>query len=160
MSKIIVAKILTSHGIKGYVKLESYAEHPKDVFNYQLFDANNKEYKTKFVGTLKENVFIAAIEGITNPEVAKEYRNTELFMEADDDEIFLTELLGIEVRVLNDAFAIKQLGKIVSVDDYGAGTIIEIEWEGEKQSESIPFTEDYFKEITKEYLVVERPQYI
>ena len=64
--KIVVAKILTSHGVKGFVKLESYMEKPKDIFNYcnDLFDKNNKQFKIKFIGTLKHNIFITQVEGI------------------------------------------------------------------------------------------------
>jgi 16S rRNA processing protein RimM len=156
MSTIVVAKMLTSHGIAGNVKLESYTENPKDVFNYELFDVNNKKYNIKFIGTLKPNVFIVNIEGITTPEQAKEYRNTELFTILTDDEVYFDELIGMEVRTTDSL----SKGKIVSINNYGAGDIIEIRWDGERNPESLPFIDEYFKEVTKEYVVVERPQYV
>ena len=167
MSKsIVVAKILTSHGVKGYVKLESYMEKPKDIFDYfdNLYDANNKKFNIKFIGTIKSNIFITQIYGIDSMDLAKSYRNTELYLDMDllpkikDDEIYYNSLLGIKVES-NDK---KYIGEIIGIDDFGAGTVIEIKWEGEKIVEILPFVEDYFKEINLEdnYVVVERPEYI
>ena len=65
--------------------LESYMEKPKDIFNYSnnLYDKNNKKFKISFVGTVKPNIFITKIDGITDMDVAKSYRNTELYMDMD-----------------------------------------------------------------------------
>ncbi len=163
--KIVVAKILTSHGVKGFVKLESYMEKPKDIFNYcnDLFDKNNKQFKIKFIGTLKSNIFITQIEGINSPESAKSWRNTELYLDINllpetDDEFYCEELIGLKVKSTDN----KYLGEIIGIDDYGAGVVVEIKWQNEKMPEVLPFIEEYFKEINIEegYIVVERPEYI
>ena len=164
--KIVVAKILTSHGVKGHVKMESYMEKPKDIFNYanDLCDANDNPIKIGFVGTLKPNIFITKIDGLNDMDIAKNYRNTELFMdmdllpESDDDEYYYNELIGLEARTTNG----KTKGVVTAVDDYGAGTVIEIKWKDEKLEESLPFIDDYFKEVNvdKGYVLVERPEYI
>ncbi|MDR3290074.1 MAG: ribosome maturation factor RimM [Rickettsiales bacterium] len=158
MSKINIGKILTSHGIKGNVKLESYAENPKDIFNYELFDGEDKQYKVKFVGTLNNNAFIAEIEGFTSLEVAKEYRNTLLWteMESDENEIYIEDMLKANVKS-NDG---KSNGKILSIEDYGAGNVVEIQWNGEQYVESLPLIDEYFEEITKDLIVVKRPEYV
>ena len=83
MSKnIVIAKILTSHGVKGNVKLESYMEKPKDIFKYsdKLFDINGKQFIIKFIGTIKENVFITKVDCIDTVECARSYRNAELYI--------------------------------------------------------------------------------
>ncbi len=152
MSKnIVVAKILTSHGVKGFVKLESYMEKPRDIFNYSdnLYDANNKKFKINFVGTAKPNIFITKVDGIDDMDVAKSYRNTELYMDMDllpdagEDEFYYNELIGLKARSTNG----KSEGVVVGVDDFGAGTVVEIKWDGEKMEESLPFVDEYFKEI-------------
>ena len=168
MSKnIVVAKILTSHGVKGYVKLESYMEDPKDIFKYSndLYDKNNKQFKISFIGTIKPNIFITKIDGITELETAKSWRNTELYLDMDllpeiedDDSFYYNELIGLETRSLDN----KSKGIIISIDDFGAGPVVEIKWEDEKMEESLPFVKDYFKDINiKEgYVVIDRPTYI
>ena len=127
--KIVIAKVLTSHGVKGFVKLESYMEKPKDIFNYSnvLYDKHNKQFKIKFIGTIKPNVFITQIDGISSPEVAKSWRNTELYIDINllpkiDDEFYYNELIGMEVVSSNN----NSRGKIIGIDDYGAGTVVEI----------------------------------
>lgn len=167
MSKnIVVAKILTSHGVKGYVKLESYMEKPKDIFKYSndLYDINNKKFKINFIGTIKPDIFIAKIDGIDDMDVAKSYRNTELYMdidllpETDDGEYYYNELIGMKVKSADG----KYNGVIANIDDFGAGVVVEIKWDDEKMEESLPFVEEYFKEINIEdgFVVVERPEYI
>ena len=49
--KIFVGKILKSHGVKGNVKLESYMDNPKEIFNYSndLYDKNNKQFKIFYI---------------------------------------------------------------------------------------------------------------
>lgn len=163
--KIVVAKILTSHGVKGFVKLESYMENSKDIFNYSnnLYDINNKQFNIKFVGTIKPNTFIVQVDGINSPESAKSWRNTELYIDTKllpriDNEFYCDELVGLSVKSTDN----KYHGNVISIDDYGAGTVIEIEWQNEKMPEILPFIEEYFKEINVEdgYIIVERPKYI
>jgi len=167
MSKsIVVAKILTSHGVRGYVKLESYMEYPKDIFNYSdaLYDINNRKFKIDFIGTIKYNVFIAKIDGVNDMDLAKSFKNTELYIDINllpktsDDEFYYNELIGLNAKSIDK----KCSGIVVSVDDFGAGTVVEIKWDNEKMTESIPFINEYFKEVnsTEGYLIVERPKYI
>lgn len=163
---IVVAKILTTHGVKGFVKLESYMEKPKDIFNYSdnLYNKNNEKVKISFIGTSKPNVFVAKIDGIEDMDLAKTYRNVELYIdlsllpETKKDEFYFNELIGLKAESLDN----KSKGKIISVDDFGAGIVVEVEWENEKSLESIPFIKDYFKEVnTKDgYVIIERPEYI
>lgn len=167
MSKnIVVAKILTSHGVKGFVKLESYMEKPRDIFNYsdKLFDINGKQFKIKFIGTAKPSVFITKVEGIDTVECARSYRNTELYMDinllpkTDNGEFYYNDLIGLKAKSLDG----ESEGIVVNVDDYGAGVVIEIKWNGEKMEEILPFNYDYFKEIDLDngFIIVDRPEYI
>ena len=164
--KIVMAKILTSHGVKGFVKLESYMEKPRDIFKYSnnLYDLNNKNIKISFVGTLKPNVFVTKIDGLNDMDIAKNYRNTELFMDisllpkSEENEYYYNELIGLEAKTIDN----KSTGIITSIDDHGAGIVVEIKWNNEKLEESLPFINDYFKEINieKGYVLIERPNYI
>jgi len=167
MSKnIVVAKILTSHGVKGFVKLESYLENPKDVFKYEnnLHDIKGKNFKASFVGTVKSNIFITKIDGISDMDIAKSFSGTELFLEMEllpknnGDEFYYNELIGLEARTVDK----KSVGIVKSVDDFGAGVVVEIKWEKESMEESIPLIKDYFKEVNVDegYVLIDRPSYI
>lgn len=166
LKKVVIAKILTSHGVKGNVKLESYMDNPKDIFKYsnELYDSVGKKFAIKFVGTLKPNVFMASIDGINDMDTAKSFRNTELFVDMDllpqikDSETFyFNQLIGLNAKSIN----LNKNGIVSNVYDFGAGTIIEIKWEDEKIEETLPFNNDFIKEINieKGYMVVESPKY-
>ncbi|HSQ97219.1 MAG TPA: ribosome maturation factor RimM [Rickettsiales bacterium] len=164
--KIVIAKILTTHGVRGFVKLESFMEKPKDIFNYSdnLYDKNNKQIKINFVGTSKPNIFVVKIEGVEDMDLAKNYRNLELYIDLSllphtkEEEFYFNELIGLKT----ESFDKKSKGKIVGIDNFGAGIVVEIEWENEKDLESIPFIKDYFREVNAKdgYVIVERPEYI
>jgi 16S rRNA processing protein RimM len=166
MKKIVIAKILTSHGVKGFVKLESYTENPKEVFQYSdnLFDKNNKKMTLKFIGTVKSNIFIVDVNGINSPEMAKTYRNTEIYIDigllpqTKEGEYYYNDIVGLTTKSVDG----KYIGKIVSINDFGAGFVVEIKWEGEKMEESLPFNQNYFKEtnIKENYTIVDRPEYV
>ena len=47
---IEIGKILTTHGLDGAVKLQSFCENPEDIFNYNLFIFNNQPISCKKVG--------------------------------------------------------------------------------------------------------------
>ena len=163
---IVVAKILSTHGVRGFVKMESYMEKQKDVFNYSndLYDKDNKKIKISFVGTSKPNIFITKLDGVEDMDLAKCYRNTELYMDIDllpktkENEFYYNELIGLKTKSLDG----KSAGEILNIDDYGAGIVVEIKWDGEKNLESLPFDKNYFKEISVKdgYVVIDRPDYI
>ena len=165
--KIIIAKILTSFGVDGSVKLESFTEKPKDVFNYSndLYDKNNKNYKITFIKKYRNNVFISKIDGINDMETAKILNNIELYIDIDllptineKDTYYYEELLGLNVKTVDN----KCFGKIVNINNYGAGIIVDIKWDNEKVEESIPFIDDFFKkiDIKDKIVIIERPTYI
>jgi len=167
MSKrIVVAKILTSFGVKGFVKLESYMEEPKDVFKYadDLCDSDGNRVETSFVGTIKPNVFITKISGVDDVDTAKKYRGMELFLDMDllpktqSNEFYYDELINLQAKSIDD----KHRGVLISINDYGAGVVVDVKWDDEDLEESIPFTEDYFKEINPKegYVLIERPKYV
>ena len=165
--KIVIAKILTSFGVYGDVKLESFTEKPKEIFNYSndLYDKNDKLYHISFVKNYKNNVFICKIDGINDMETAKQLSNRELYIDIDllpsindSNTYYWEELLGLDVKTVDE----KYFGKIVNIYDYGAGTIVEIKWNNEKIEESIPLSDDFFKkiDIKNKIVIIERPIYI
>ena len=164
--KIFIAKILKSHGIKGNVKLESYMDNPKDIFNYSndLYDKNNEQFKIKYIGVYKDNIFLVRINDINNPEEVSLYTNTKLYIDISllkklsNEQFYYEELLNLNV-ISSDK---KYNGKIISINDFGAGTVIEIKWENEKMTETLPFVKDYFKkiDIKNNLVIIERPKYI
>ena len=97
-------KIVTTHGIRGEVKIMPYTDTPDLLAEFdRLFIGKNKDELIVERSRVFKNMVIAKIEGIDTPEAAEKYRNKILYMqrddlELDDDTYFIQDLIGIEVR--------------------------------------------------------------
>ena len=119
-------KIVTTHGIRGEVKIMPYTDSPELLAEFdRLFIG--KEHTEVIIERSRvfKNTVIAKIEGINTPEAAEKLRNKVLYMhrddlELDDDTYFIQDLIGIEVR---DADTDKVYGKIIDVMQTGANDV-------------------------------------
>ena len=162
--KILVGKISSVFGIRGEVKILSHCQHPADIEKYKLFYKNDREFKLKISNKNKAVVgssgsggaiLIAKITGIDDRNEAEKLRGTELFADrADfkkiaDDEFYQVDLIGLVV--IDNAE--KNIGKVVNVMDFGAGTMLEIEFSKADSArnlekiENFPFKDEIFPEI-------------
>jgi 16S rRNA processing protein RimM len=170
MKNIVIAKITSVHGIKGFVKLLSFAANPADFDKYssKVFDAKNNPYKIKIISQVpggNNDLFIAKIDGVEDRNAAELLRNTELFIKRGDlkkakkDEFYYVDLIGLDV--LNTQK--KKIGKVLSVNDFGAGGIVDIEFDANSSdTESFAFTHQTFPEVDVEkgFLILDLPEFI
>ena len=155
--RICIGKIASSHGVKGLVKIAPFCEDTS-LLNGKLFTGETGGDTLNI--TLKNSVgkyILAEIEGITTPEQVKNikyslYVPREALPDIDDsDEFYIEDLAGL--TALNDKK--EEIGKIVTVQNYGAGDLLEIKpLNGE--SYFVPFEEEYLPEInlTEKYVIV------
>ena len=156
MKNITIAKITSVYGIKGLVKLVSFTENPKDFVKYstKLFDIKNKIIDKKIINQIPskdDNFFVVKIEGINNRNQADLLKNTELFIKRDDllnaqeNEFYYVDLIGMDVFDL----AKEKIGKVVAVNDFGAGGVIDIKFDDDSINmiENFSFTDHNFPEV-------------
>jgi 16S rRNA processing protein RimM len=128
---VLMGAILGAHGIRGEVKVKSFAAKPAAIADYgPLTDTKHKRsFDLSVVGTgdATKGVVIARIAGISDRNAAEALKGVELFVErerlpvpTDPEEYYLADLIGLA------AFDAKgeKLGEIVSVDNYGAGDLL------------------------------------
>lgn len=119
-------KIVTTHGIRGEVKIMPYTDSPDLLAEFdRLFIGKNHEEVFIERSRVFKNTVIAKIEGIDTPEAAEKLRNKVLYMhrddlELDDDTYFIQDLIGMEVR---DADSDELYGTIDDVMQTGANDI-------------------------------------
>ncbi len=136
-------KIVTTHGIKGEVKIMPYTDSPELLAEFdRLFIGKNKEELYIERSRVFKNMVIAKIEGIDTPEAAEKLRSKILYMhrddlELDDDTYFIQDLIGLEVR---DADTGEVYGKIADVLETGANDVYVIK--GEDREYLIPAIAD------------------
>lgn len=162
--KVTVAKVISSHGIKGQVKVASFCKDPLDIEKYRCFLKDDKEIKIEIcnknkvaVGHLNSGdaILIAKISGITDRNQADEIKNAEIYalrsefedLESDD-EFYYADLIGLDV-VENG----EKIGKVKNIFDFGASEMLEIEFDKENKEkglekiENFPFENKFFGQV-------------
>ena len=168
MSNILIGKITSAQGLKGLVNIMSFAQNPTDIMQYeQLLDKNGEEFsKMEIVGGVKgknKDVITVKIDGVNDRTQAEKMRNIELFIdeseldELEEGEFYYSDLVGLDVL---DSKKTK-IGIVKNADDYGAGGILEIEFE-DKNKEMFSITNQIFPEVEIEqnYLVLNIPEIV
>lgn len=151
--------ITKAHGIKGHVCVHSYCENPSDIFEYQpLTDhTGNQVFKLKPVGTVR-GMFVAELNGVDDRNVAETFAKTELYINRDqlpetteDDTFYISDL--VDLNVLSETRNV--LGKVISVENFGAGDILECKAENYKTF-MVPFTDDAIVSVDMEnkYIII------
>lgn len=159
-SRVCIGKIVAAHGIRGEVKVLSYTLNGADVDKYGEVEdfAAKRKFNLKVVGVSKGS-FRVKIKGIENRNQAEELIGTELYIshdalpELDDEEYYFSDLVGLKVCLKNKE---NEIGKVVCFDDFGAGTIMEIKLNNQKETEMLPFTKQYVPTINLDegYIIV------
>ncbi len=117
---IEAGEIVTTHGIKGEVKLLTWLDSPEDLVDFDRCRICGKEYVMESV-RVQKSCNLVKLEGIDTPEDANLLRGKvlELYREDIDDEvIFAAELIGVEVYAED-----KCIGKIKEVLDYPGNSV-------------------------------------
>lgn len=158
-----MAKIGAAHGIRGEVRLFVDADDPFVLKT--LGPLEDESGARQFaIAALREGKghLIARFEGITDRNAAERLTNLELFVprerlpaQKDADTFYRADLVGLRVETTDGA----HLGRVTSVQNYGAGDLLEIEPERGGTSFLIPFVDRFVPtvDVERERIVVDLP---
>ncbi len=139
---ICVGAVMGAFGVRGEVRLKSFCADPSAIENYSpLVTESGQSYEVKLVRSVKSG-FGARLAGVQDKEAADALRGTRLYARRDDlpnlpdDEYYHSDLIGLAVLDTGGA----KLGKVTSVQDFGAGDILEVAGKGLKEPAMLPFT--------------------
>ncbi len=164
--KLLMGRIGAAHGIKGEVRIQSFADEPLALVNYRTFSTNRPGLTiTIDSARATTNVLVARLKGVTDRSAAEKLNGVELYVERDrlpetedEDDFYLADLIGLEARGVDGAV----LGRVLAVPNYGAGDILEIGPAGISGGETllVPFTREAVPEVqvAKGYVVVVPPE--
>jgi 16S rRNA processing protein RimM len=117
------------HGVRGLVHIRPYTVAPDGIAAYgPVQTGDGKRLEVEVVAVNKANV-TARIAGITDRDAAAALTGTELFVpraalpEAAGDEYYHHDLIGLRAVAVDG----NELGRVRAVEDFGAGTMLEIE---------------------------------
>ena len=117
---IEAGEIVTTHGIKGEVKVMPWLDSPEDLCDFDRCRIDGKEYEIEAC-RIQKTCNLVKLSGIDTMEAAQAMRGkvVELYREDIDDEvIFAAELIGVEVFAEGES-----IGKIREVLDYPGNSV-------------------------------------
>ena len=158
--KVCIGKIVAAHGIRGEVKVQPKNSDPADWS--KLGECENKDasrtFSIRVTGKTSANVRVK-IKGVDTRNEAEALIGTEFYVSRDklpelgEEEYYLQDLIGLKVCLKTPE---EVIGKVSGFYNFGAGDIIELKLDGQKQTEMLPFTRQYVPEINiaKGYVIV------
>ena len=140
---ILLGRIAGAQGLRGEVKINSFTADPEDIAAYgPLADGKGRQFVIERVRHLKGGAVVASLAGVKDRSAAEALQGTELYVardqlpQADEDEWYYEDLVGLKaVSPEGDA-----IGEVLSVQNFGAGDLLEIRLLEKRQSRFVPFT--------------------
>lgn len=131
MDLIETGKIVNTHGLRGEVKIEPWADSPEDFCGFERLFIDGAEHKVEKARVQKRFV-IAKLGGIDSIEAAESVKNRVVYVDRADIELeeggyLLTDLIGCTVRDEGGA----GLGRITDILTPPGGEVLEIRGERE-----------------------------
>ena len=113
-------EIVTTHGIKGEVKVLPWLDSPEDLCDFDRCLIDGKEYEIQQC-RIQKTCNLVKLSGIDTMEAAQAMRGKTLKLyreDIDDEVIFAAELIGVEVFCEGE-----KIGKVVDVLDYPGNSV-------------------------------------
>ncbi|MEO0977055.1 MAG: ribosome maturation factor RimM [Pseudomonadota bacterium] len=147
--KVLMAKIGAAHGIRGEVRVKPFGDDPLSFADYGVLTTKDgaRSFEVE-KARVQKTVVITKFRGVTNRNQAEDLNGVELFIDRDqlpepeEDEYYYSDLNGLAV-VDQDG---NDLGKIVAVQDFGAGDLLEVR-PRRGRTFYIPFTKDFVPDV-------------
>jgi len=147
--RLVVARILGPHGVKGAVKLYPLLEDPAMIGTLNgIEDESGKPVSLKLLGS-SGKALIAKLAGVETREAAEALARHQLFVAREilpaleADEFYAADLVGL---VAEDEMG-RVMGRIVAVQDFGAGPLLEVRPVAGGPSVYLPFTAEVVPEV-------------
>jgi 16S rRNA processing protein RimM len=144
--------------------LRSFTDSPKTILSYTpLTDKTGTRQFSLICDGVKGDDLIVRVEGITDRNAAELLKRTELFAPAsalppkEEDSWYHSELVGMQGFTADG----KAYGRVITVHNYGAGDILEFEFE-DGSTEMLPFKKEFIGTVDEAQKRIEvfPPEYL
>ena len=163
---LCVGVITGAHGIRGEVKIKTFTEEPDAIAAYGALSTKPGDRTFEITRhRVQKGQVIAALKGVTDRNASEALKGTELYLDRqalpeldDEDEFYHADLIGLEARLEDGSV----FGRIVALQDFGAGDVVEIAPAEGGSTKLLPFTRDVVPDINvaEGYIVVSPPEEI
>jgi 16S rRNA processing protein RimM len=147
---IQVGRVAGAFGVRGEVRLTSFTAEPLALVDYKtLVREDGSPGLTLTSGRAAKGGVVVRAKEIETREQAEALRGLKLYIPRDrlpapeEDEFYVTDLIGLSVETADgDA-----LGRIKSVQDFGAGDLLEVAPAEGGATWYLPFTREAVPEV-------------
>ncbi len=153
-------KIVTTHGVRGEVKVMPWTDSPDVLCEFEVLYLKNGTTSLKVEASREhKNMVLIKFEGYDSIEKSRELIGTILFADRndfnlDDGAVFIQDLIGLEVIDIDTGV---NYGKITDVSPTGANDVFHIKGNDGKMR-YLPHIESMVPEINLEKgIVLARP---
>ena len=140
---ILVGQVAGGFGVRGEVRVTAFTADPLALKAYgPLLRADGSVGLTLTTARAAKGAVIGRAKEIETKEQADALRGLKLFVPRDrfpapdDDEVYVTDLIGLEARDLDG----RVLGRVKAVQNFGASDMLEIAPAEGGQTWYLPFT--------------------
>ncbi|HYE44900.1 MAG TPA: ribosome maturation factor RimM [Caulobacter sp.] len=127
---LLIGRVGGAHGVRGEVRISTYTADPLAIADYKtLRKADGSLALTVLSARASKGGVVARCKGVETREEAEALRGLTLHIdradlpEPDEDEFYLADLIGLSAVTPEG----EELGRVKSVQDFGAGDILEID---------------------------------
>jgi 16S rRNA processing protein RimM len=129
--RVCLGVITGTHGVRGLVRVKSFAETPEDVAAYgPLSDEEGTRAFTLTVTGRSKGMLLVRIEGVDDRDRAQALKGTRLYASrevlpppADAETYYYADLVGLAAEDRDG----RPLGRVTAVHNFGAGDILELD---------------------------------
>ena len=160
---IELGAITKPHGVKGDVYIKPFGNDPLTLDHYgPLTDPQGEQIFTiTHLRLTSKGMLVAKIKEIQDRNQAEDLRGTPLCIKRDklpapdEDEFYHTDLIGLEARLETG----EPVGKIIKVENFGAGDLLEIMPQNSQTSLYLSFTKTNVPElhINEGHIIIAMP---
>jgi 16S rRNA processing protein RimM len=125
---ILLGRITAAHGIRGAVKIKSLTANPADIGTYGPLQTQSGSVIEIIAMKPANDEFIADLKNVKDRNAAEALEGTDLYISRDAlpkpqaGEFYLHDLVGKQVLAEG-----KVLGIVTSIENYGAGDLMELD---------------------------------
>ncbi len=148
--RILLGQITAAHGIRGDVIVRTYTGDPVDIASYgPLTDKAGGRPLSLSILRVSDKGVVVRVKGVTDRNGAEALRGRELYVarsklpKANEAEYYHADLIGLRA-VLDDG---REFGRVIAVQNFGAGDLLEIKLSDGGDVEFIPFTNACVPEV-------------
>ena len=148
--RIVLGHVASAHGIRGDVVMRAHTGDPEDLGAYgPLSDVTGKRsFEITQLRVTAKGV-VVRFKGIADRTAAETLRGMELYVDrsalppAEDGAYYHVDLIGLQAVDAAGA----EIGRVIAVQNFGAGEMLEIKQPSEAETVYVPFTDTYVPSV-------------